>query len=262
MHGYYYHKFFRVFKTIGVIAALVLSCFFIGTFFVAYFYLSYSDRNVDAENTQLNHQILTIINTQNPNSKNDKENQFVDNEYNATLSAKNETARDLSVRKRIIFLKEIVSLRADPRLEMAPPLCEIICHQSSWNKKKEHGDIWERLNSFLEEEGSRAFEDPKFRLFFELTSAYADPLLITTETLETLEPILKRNKELSEYEKVYWSAYAPIYLANLVAKTSEVWPSSQRKIKAINKILDLSNQCGGRPAEDIENACETLIQDK
>ncbi len=122
------------------------------------------------------------------------------------------------------FMKEIANLRKDSRLESASPLCDILCSESKWQNHTEGIELWDQFNSFLEIEGSRAFEDPKFRLVFETANSFADVMISVGDLMEQFEPILDKKSELSETEKIYWSAKAPVLITNMANRVTNLIP--------------------------------------
>ncbi len=170
-------------------------------------------------------------------------------------------SRDARLKRSIEFIKSIVELRKDSRLSSAPPICDIICNKSTWRKSVEGEEVWDRLNSFLEKDGSRAFDDPKFRLAFEFANSYADMLLVAGEAWEKFEPLIQRKHDLSEVEKLYWSTKAPIVITHVATKISGLIPKTQRKSEIVKKIIGLSNQCDQHSITEIKNSCLVLGAD-
>lgn len=168
--------------------------------------------------------------------------------------------RERRFKQQYKFMKEIAVLREDSRFESASPLCDILCSESTWQNREENVELWDHFNSFLEREGSRAFEDPEFRLAFETANSFADIMIAVEKVMEQFEPVIDKKSELSESEKIYLSAKAPFLIANLASEFSNLIPQSKKQSKVVAKLIKLRKQCGSLSSVEIEKSCRVISE--
>ena len=252
MSPFNFHKLLKFAKVVALIVVFVFFGVFLIIFVTTYLILNSTPADKRKTPKLIEAAIeATVDNISHPRST--KTNQL--------HSPKQDLARDTRIKQGIAFVKEIVALRDDQRLKSAPPICEVICKRSIWKKRAEGEEVWDQFNSFLAKEGSRAFDDPKFRLAFELVNLHADVVMVVGAALEEIEPIVQRKNELSEIEKIYWSAKAPIIIAGVVTQIKSLMPEGQKQNKIVKKLMELYKQCDTRSITEIEESCRAISED-
>lgn len=255
-------RFLKFVKIVAAIFVIVILGFFLIIAGGTYLFLSHSGKETISKK-EIPEEVSAVVAATTPPSTTEPELpvdmsvQPKKRKPRQKLSPEQELARDNRVNNGIKFIKEIVELRKDSRLESAPPICDILCAPSVW-EKPEGIEVWDYFNSFLEKESSRAFDDPKFRLAFELVNSYADILLVAGQTLEEIEPVIKRKNELSEAEKIYWSAKAPIIFARMATKMTDLIPTGKEQSKKVQELMKLNKQCEERSIDEIKEECQAL----
>ena len=250
-------SFKRKLLKFGRIALSVIAIVVCGYFLIVgvstYVFLSSIEQN-KSPTKNVKEEVSVIV----PSDEIDKpSNALEEKSPKQNLLQNQELAREGRLKQGMAFINKVIELRKDSRLAAAPPICEILCASSTWRKPDEGVEIWDHFNSFIEKEGSRAFDDPKFRLVFELANSYADILQAVEKTLEIFEP-LKKKIEWSAADKIYWSAKAPGIIAELAMKVTDLAPRSEKQRRVVKKFVELNKQCDERSVEEIQEACRTL----
>lgn len=181
------------------------------------------------------------------------------NKERQQISAEEEHASNERMKEGIKFMREFVSLREDSQFISAPPLCDILCAPSNFKEKALGKEIWDKFHAFMDSEGSRSFEDPKFRLVIEGVNVFADAMLVTGDVWEEILPIMERKNDLTESEKVYWSLRAPGLITEVVFKIREILPESRKQQEMVDELRKLIKQCDHKNTAEIEDTCQEIV---
>lgn len=176
------------------------------------------------------------------------------------LSPEEQHESDTKLKESLNFLREFAVLRESPQYISAPALCDIFCAPSTFKGKAVGEKVWDRIRAFMAHEGSRSFDDPKFRLTIELVNIYADAMLVTGDVWEEITPVLERKNELSETDKIYWSLRAPGLIAEVAYKMKDLLPEIKKQQDMVKELMKLNNQCDDKPLAEIADTCQAIVE--
>ncbi len=250
----------KIAKVIALIGTIVTCGFFLFIFGATYLFLNSIGKDGAVNKKNENKRAETEPSVSYPSNSSEIASPVERSDQLQEVWSNQDVPRDNSVSQGLLFIKKIVELRQDQRFLSAPPICEIICQRSTWANHSEGVEIWDQFNSFLEREGSRAFDDPNFRLIYERINSYADVLMVVGEALKKIDPMMQRKNELSEAEKIYWSVKAPIIISHVATKMSGLIPKSKKQNKLVNEMIELRKRCGEHSFAEIEDSCLSMSE--
>ena len=176
------------------------------------------------------------------------------------LSPEEQRESDAKMKEGINFFREFAVLRESPQYISAPALCDIFCAPSTFKEKAVGEEVWDKFRAFMASEGSRSFDDPKFRLSIEVVNIVADAMLVTGEVWEEFTPVLERKNELSETEKIYWSLRAPALIAKVAYKVKDLLPEVKKQEEMVRELTKLNKQCDDKPLAEIADTCQAIVE--
>jgi len=144
-----------------------------------------------------------------------------------------------------------------------PPLCNIICNQSRFDFRDAAGEARENpvlyLREFYNQQGPRAFSDPKFRLALETTKVYTNLFSpATRRAIFELGQAADHLNQMSETEKMMLSAKIPLVVFKVGTRVATRLGNLQDRANKASGLNALRQSCSRSNPKEIVRECESL----
>lgn len=188
----------------------------------------------------------------------------------AAAGKKSEAATDdetsrvlLALSQKLASLNLVDPIKRDLSKAQVPPLCNIICNQSRFDFRAAEGEARENpviyLRDFYNQEGPRAFSDPKFRLALETTMVYTDFFSPSSrKAILELGQAADHAGEMSESEKVLLSAKLPVMVLKMGTQFATRIGDLQDRANRASELNSLRQSCSRSNPKDVARECESL----
>jgi hypothetical protein len=145
----------------------------------------------------------------------------------------------------------------------APALCNIICDESRFDFRSAEGKARENpvlyLREFYNQEGPRAFSDPKFRLALETTRVYTEFFSPSSrKAILELGEAADHVGQMSATEKMLLSAKLPIVVLKVGTQFATRLSDLQDRASKASELNTLRQSCSRSNPKDIVRECESL----
>jgi hypothetical protein len=170
---------------------------------------------------------------------------------------KADSERGVELIRRLNMLKELDVLAEELLTSSGPHFCDIICDEGDFIARRENGEHpVEAILRFYRQEGSKSFEDPKFRIAFELT--FPVRILVPRslrEILIELDHSRGRESPMTNLETAALAARFQFELIQRLLTMKTELPLLRHRNDQLKKVREIRNQCRNASAEELHPRC-------
>lgn len=169
----------------------------------------------------------------------------------------------VTLSQKLASLNLVDPIERDLSKAPVPALCNIICDQSHFDFKTAEGKARENpvlyLREFYNQEGRRAFSDPKFRLALETTMVYTDFFSPSSRrTILELGQAADPAGQMSGTEKMMLSMKLPIMALKVGTQFATRLGDMQDRANKASELNTLRQSCSRSNPKDVVRECESL----
>lgn len=170
---------------------------------------------------------------------------------------KADSERSVEFIRRLNMQKELDVLSEELSTSSVPHFCDIICDEGDFIVQRENGEHpVEAILRFYRQEGSKSFDDPKFRIAFESTF----PLRILfprslREILIEFDHFKGRKSPMTNLETAAVAARFQLELIQRLLSIKAELPLLGHRNDQFKKVREMRNQCGNASAEELHLRC-------
>jgi hypothetical protein len=141
----------------------------------------------------------------------------------------------------------------------SPPLCDVICNPSNFDRDRMLEERTPYLKSFYQENGERALKDPYFQLKLREIGFLSDIFPSSFRRI-WMDVEQKRNEPLTVSQKISWSLRFEFAALKEASRLRDRWEDLKKESDRIQAFRDLIQSCqkGLRPAKDLRSDCQRL----
>lgn len=156
-------------------------------------------------------------------------------------------------------LNQFDELKTEISSHKSPPLCEIICSGSSFDKDRMLEERTPYMRNFYRQNGARALQDPTFQLKMRELSILSE-MFPTSFRSVWMDVEKKREANPTLTQKLSWSLKFEMAALSELPGLQNKWDELKKESDRIQGFRDIIQSCqkGLRPAKDLRAECDRL----